>query len=25
LDTNTIKIIAVFHTGRDPENWDERL
>ncbi len=25
LEVNTIKVIAVFHTARDPQNWDERL
>ena len=25
IDKKIIKIIAVFHTSRDPENWEERL
>lgn len=24
-DKNTIKVVAVFHTGRDPKSWNERL
>lgn len=24
-DKKTIKVLAVFHTARDPENWEERL
>ncbi|CAN5428359.1 type II toxin-antitoxin system RelE/ParE family toxin [soil metagenome] len=24
-DKKTIKVIAVFHTGRDPKSWGERL
>lgn len=25
VDKNFIKIIAVFHTSRDPQSWEERL
>ena len=25
IDEKFIKVIAVFHTSRDPENWEERL
>ncbi|MDO5970033.1 type II toxin-antitoxin system RelE/ParE family toxin [Flavivirga aquimarina] len=25
IDKNTIKVIAVFHTSKDPKNWSKRL
>jgi plasmid stabilization system protein ParE len=25
IDKKLIRVIAVFHTSRDPENWEERL
>lgn len=25
LDKKFIKVIAVFHTSRDPENWEDKL
>ncbi len=25
IESNFIKVIAVFHTSRDPQNWEERL
>ncbi len=25
LDKKVIQVLAIFHTSRDPENWEERL
>jgi toxin ParE1/3/4 len=25
MQDNTVKVIAVFHTARDPQNWEDRL
>jgi hypothetical protein len=25
IDGSKIKVIGIFHTGRDPQNWSDRL